>query len=141
MLPLFLKGTGNVLASLSLVFWLLLRIGSFPDCWRQANVIPIIKSAPFPSVANYRPIYKISELSKVFKCLVSFRLRPFMERSAELPTSQFAYWQGLGICDAVLYLSHTPQSAFESRQVFRIMKIDFSAALGRVNYQGIDYID
>ena len=44
MFPLFLKSTAHVLAPrLSVVFRRLLRLGSFPACWRQANVTPIPK--------------------------------------------------------------------------------------------------
>ena len=57
MFPLFLKRTADVLAPrLSVVFRRLVRLGSFPACWRQANVTPIPKSPPSSSVANYRLI-------------------------------------------------------------------------------------
>ena len=36
-------------------------------------------------------------------------------------------------------MSHTLQSALESRQEARILQIDFSAAFDRVKYQGILY--
>ena len=55
--PDLLKRTADVLAPrLSVVFRRLLRLTSFPTCWRQANVTPITKGPPFSSVANYRPI-------------------------------------------------------------------------------------
>ena len=42
MFPLFLKRTADVMATrLSVVFWQLVRLGSFPACWRQANVTQI----------------------------------------------------------------------------------------------------
>ena len=56
-----------------------------------------------------------------------------------LPTTQFAYRKGLGTCDALLCVSHTLHSALESGQETRIVQIDFSAAIERVNHQGIDY--
>ena len=56
-----------------------------------------------------------------------------------LPTTQFAYWKGLGTCDALLCVSHTLQSALESEQEARIVQIDFSAAFDRVSHQGILY--
>ena len=62
-----------------------------------------------------------------------------MERSGVLSTTQFAYWKGLGTCDALLCVSHTLQSALENRQEDRIMQIDFSAAFDRVNHLGILY--
>ena len=93
------------------VFRRLVRLGIVPACWRQANVTPIPKGPPSSSVANYRPIYITSVLSKVFERLVSVRLGRFMECSGVFPTTQFAYRKGLGTCDELLCVSHTLQSA------------------------------
>ena len=57
MFPLFLKRTDQVLAPrLSVVFRSFLRLGSFPVCWRVANVTPIPKGPPSSSASNYQPI-------------------------------------------------------------------------------------
>ena len=54
MFPLFLKRTADVMAPrLSVVFRWLVHLGSFPACWRQANVTPIPKGPPSSSLANY----------------------------------------------------------------------------------------
>ena len=95
---------------------------------------PIPKGPPSSSVANYRPISITSVLSKAFERLMSIRFGWFMEPSGVLPTAQFAYRKGLGTCDAFLCMSHTLQSALESRQEARIVQIDFSAAFDRVNH-------
>ena len=121
------------------MFRQLVRLGSFPACWRQANITPIPKGPPSSSVANYRPISIRPVLSKVFERLVSVRLGRFMECSGVLPTTQFAYRKGLGTCDALLCVSHTLQNALESGQKARIVQIDFSAAFDSVNRQGILY--
>ena len=93
--PLFIKRTAEVMAPRhSVVFRRLLRLGSFPACWRLANVTPIPKGPPSSSVANYRPISITSVLSKVFEHLESIRLGRFMERNGVLPTTQFAYRTG-----------------------------------------------
>ena len=67
----FLRELLMLCPRLSIVFQRLVRLGSFPACCRQANVIPIPKGPPSSSVANYRPISITSVLSKVFECLVS----------------------------------------------------------------------
>ena len=59
---------------------------------------------------------------------MSVRLGRCMERSGVLSTTQFAYRKGLGTCDALLCVSHTLQSALESGQEARIVRIDFIAA-------------
>ena len=121
------------------MFRRLVRLGSFPACWRQAIITPIPKGPPSSSVANYRPISITSVLSKVLEGLVSVNLGRFMEHSGVLPTTQFAYRKGLGTCDALLCVSHTLQRALESGQEARIMQIDFSVTFDRVNYLAILY--
>ena len=122
----------------SLVFRRFVRQGSSLLAGdRQCHLIP--KGPPFSSVTNYRPIYITSILSKVFECLVSVRLGRYMERSGVLPTTQFAYLKGLGICDAVLCVSHTLQGALESGKEAIVVQIDFSAVFDRANHQGILY--
>ena len=49
MFPLFLQRTADVMAPrISVVFLRLVRLGSFPPCWRQATVTPIPKSPLLP---------------------------------------------------------------------------------------------
>ena len=139
MFPLFLKRTADVIIPhLSVVFRRLVRLGSFPPCWRQANLTPIPKGPTSSSVTNYRPISITSILSKMYERMLSVRLGEFVECNGVLPTTQFAYRKGLGTCDALLSVSHTLQSALESAQKARIVQIDFSAAFDRVD-QGILY--
>ena len=87
-------------------------MGSFPVCWRVANVTPIPKGLPSSSASNYRPI-SLTLLSKVIERLVSVRLDRFMEGRGVLPTTQFSYMKGFGTCDAILCVAHTLQSALE----------------------------
>ena len=66
MIPLFLKRTTDVMAPrLSVVFWRLVRLGSFPACRRHANVTPIPKDPLSSSIPNYRLISTTSVVSKV----------------------------------------------------------------------------
>ena len=101
----FLKRTAEVLAPrFSVVFWRLLRVSSFPACWRVANVTPIPKGPPSFSVANYRQISTTLILSKVYERLVLVRLGRFIECRGVLPTTQCAYMKGLGTRDGLLYV-------------------------------------
>ena len=63
-----------------------------------------------------------------------------MECSGVLKTTQFAYWKGLGTCDAHLCMSCTLQSALE-RECRRRGSCRFIswAAFDRVNHHGILY--
>ena len=140
MFPLFLREVADVLAPrLSVVFRKLLRLGSFPECWKSANVTPIPKGSPSASVSDYRPISITPVLSKIFEKLVAVRLSRFLERIGVLPPSQFAYRKGLGTRDALLCISHVLQEALETGCEGRLVQLDFSAAFDRVNHLGILY--
>ena len=54
--PLFRKKVSNIIApKLSIIFSRLIRLGSFPECWRSANVTAIPKGASSHDGGNYRP--------------------------------------------------------------------------------------
>ena len=67
---------------------------------------------------------------------MSVHLGRFIVCRGVLPTKQIAYRKGLGICDALLCVTHTFQSALEMGQEARIVQIDLSAAFDKVNHQG-----
>ena len=57
MFPHFLKRINCWCSgTLSVLFWQLVRLGSFIACWSQANVSLIPKGPPYSSVAKYRTI-------------------------------------------------------------------------------------
>ena len=60
--------------------------------------------------------------------------------SGVLPTTQFAYREDLGTNDALLWVSHTLQTALGSGHEARIVQIDFSTAFDRVNHHGILHV-
>ena len=57
MFLLFLKMVADIIApKLRIIFWGLIRRGSFPERWRSDNVTDIPKGAISPDMENYRPI-------------------------------------------------------------------------------------
>ena len=50
-------------------------------------------------------------------------LRGFMEGSGVLPTNQFAYWIGLGSCDAILCVFNKRQRSLESGHATKIWEM------------------
>ena len=86
--PLFPNGNADVLAThQSVAFRRLVRVGSFPAGWRDANVTPIPMGPASSSVANYGQISITSVLSKAFEHLLSILFGRFMERCGVHPTS------------------------------------------------------
>ena len=124
-------------SSVKFLSWLLL-LGSFPAGWRLANVTPIMNDLHSSSLINYRPISIKPELSMVFsgRCRIVVDCLWNTEVCFQPPNSHH-YRKGICTCCALLCVSYTLQSSFESRHEALFVQIDFRAAFDRVNHQGI----
>ena len=56
--------------TVSMLFNNSLSEGIFQECFKTAKIIPIFKSGDSNSTANYRPIYMLLFLSKMFEKLM-----------------------------------------------------------------------
>jgi len=57
----------------------ILRIGYFPNSWKQAIIIPIHKSGKQNSLPeSYRPISLLPTLSKLLERILLHRIKPYM---------------------------------------------------------------
>ena len=73
----------------------------------------------------------------MFERLVADRYSRYLESEGLLPPCQFAYRKGLGICDALLTVSHLLQDALDKGSESRLMQLYFNAAFDRVNRRGL----
>jgi len=78
--------------------------GTFPACYKRAQVLPLLKKANLDSSlpANYRPISNLSTVSKILERLVLARLRPHLLSSANFSQYQSAYRTGYSMETALL---------------------------------------
>ena len=96
LIPLLFKGLSCQLApKLSVTFRILIRRGSFSECWCFGNVTSIPKElSPSPSSSDYRPISITPCLSKIFERLQVKRLSVYL--GPFLPETQFGFTKELG---------------------------------------------
>ena len=90
---------------LTVIFRHQVRRGSFPTCWRLADVVPVSKESASLKVGEYRPTSIRPVLSNIFEKNVARKLSHFLEDNRLFPLSQFSYRKGLGTFDALLTLS------------------------------------
>ena len=138
-LPIFYKKNSTSLApKLAVLFRDLLRRGSFPVCWRTANVTPIPKgSSPSIHPNDYRPISLTPVLSKIFERLLAKRMYNFLDFNKLLPQSQFGFRRGLSTSDALLLINHDIQLSLDAGHEARLISLDFSSAFDRVNHKAL----
>ena len=66
-------------------------MGSFPNICKLAQVIPIFKNDSRLSCTNYRPIYLLSNISKISEEVIHSRLNFFLEQHNQLYPYQFGF--------------------------------------------------
>jgi len=75
--------------------------GIFPDCLKQANLIPIFKKGDPTDPNNYRPIALLPVLSKVFEKVLNLQITKIID-SGFVDDNQFGFRQGYSTEDAAL---------------------------------------
>ena len=78
---------------LSELFNLSIATGSYPDCLKIAEVIPIYQKSDPCKCNNYRPISLLSQFDKIFEKLLGNRLISFLEKYNLLSKQQFGFRQ------------------------------------------------
>ncbi|XP_046734973.1 uncharacterized protein LOC124404685 [Diprion similis] len=64
----------------------------FPDCWRTAKVIALLKKDKESSnPSSYRPISLLPNISKIFEVVVNKSLAVFCDENEIIPESQFGF--------------------------------------------------
>jgi len=86
---------------------------SFPDCWRQATIIPVPKPGKDPSVPNnYRPIALTSCLCKTMERMVNGRLVWYLESQNHLSVHQSGFRQNRSTLDHLVSLEAFIRDSF-----------------------------
>ena len=136
---------------LRIIFLWLIRRGSFPVCWRSANVTASPNRASYPDMKSYHPLSITPILSKVYGKLVSHTLIQKLVSQWEvsfsnaytknvffcLLLSQFAYRKALGCTDALLTISHHLQKSLGTGMESYIVQLDFSVTFDRVSHSAL----
>ena len=111
-----LKDTSDVIAQPSVnIFNLSLQTGIFPDDWKIAKISPVFKEGNKTDCGNYRPIFVIFVVAKLFEGLVYNQLRTFIlqsgfrsQHSTETAllgsTNEWLYNMDSGLINEVLFL-------------------------------------
>lgn len=124
---------------LSPIIWTLfnesLSNSVFPSCLKCARIIPILKSGNLKYVNNYRPIYTLPFLSKIFEKLMYRRVNSFFTKENILSPHQFGFRSKFSTSDAILKFLDHAYCALNDIEYFSAIFLDFSKAFDTVNHE------
>ena len=128
--PTFLKHLGpKALRKLLELFNMSLRTSVTPQSWRNATIIPLLKTNKPPSdLASFRPISLTSCVAKLMERMLSDRLYDLGERSGCFSELQAGFRKGRGVEDQILRVTQRITDGFHNREKSLLVLLDFSKA-------------
>ena len=134
--PAFLKELGPLaLRELLGICNQSLRDAECPQAWRNAIIIPLLKSGKSPSdLASYRPVSLTSCIAKVAERMIAERLYYLADENKWFSNLQAGFRQGYSCMDQIIRLSQAIEDGFQSKKMKRsvMVLLDYSKAFDTV---------
>ena len=114
------------------------KTGSVPQCWKEADMIPIQKKGKDKSKAqNYRPISLTSCLGKLMERLINTRLVWHLEANQLLSPEQAGFRQHRSTEDQITFIAQSIEDAFQEKKNTLTVWLDMEKAFDKVWKDGL----
>ncbi|GFX63089.1 probable RNA-directed DNA polymerase from transposon X-element [Trichonephila clavipes] len=114
--------------------------GHFPDSWKHASVIPILKPGkPRGAADSYRPISLLPVLSKLAERLILSRLNDHLNTNKILISQQHGFRPQLSTSHQLLRVVEYAKSGFKEKKYTGAVFLDIQKAFDRVWHTGLLY--
>jgi hypothetical protein len=134
--PILLRKSATALTyPLFLIFNKSLSSGQFPEIWKIAHVTPIFKSGSTFNVKNYRPISKLSVVSKVLESIVTDHLFEVF-KNVIIPEQHGFFKNRSNVTNLLNYTQHL-QNNVDSALQTDVIYTDFSKAFDKVCHRDL----
>ncbi|GFT59713.1 RNA-directed DNA polymerase from mobile element jockey [Trichonephila clavipes] len=116
------------------------KLRYFPNAWKTAVVIPILKPGKNPKLADsHRPISLLPILSKLAEKIISARLNDYLERNNILTPEQNGFRPRLSTSHQLLRVVEYIKDAIDRNQYSAAVFLDIQKAFDRVWHTGLLY--
>jgi hypothetical protein len=125
---------------LTYMFYSALLLGYFPDQWKVAKIILLLKPGKPPhELQSYRPISLLSVVSKVFENLLLHRILPLVATNNLIQDYQFGFQKRHSAINQTHRLVQRIHIALDSKQYCSAAFLDISQAFDKVWHAGLLY--
>lgn len=133
--PKFIKLCTPLLSPiLTKLFNLMTIIGTYPQEFKLAKVIPIHKSGDTTSINNYRPISILSCLNMLFEKLLYRRIYKYLVKYKILYKYQYGFRSGHSTIQALVEMTDQIKMAINNQEMFGGIFIDLTKAFDTVSH-------
>ena len=123
----------DIVPFLTYLLNLCLLQGTFPNCFKNAIVVPIFKGGDRFLFNNYRPIALLPILSKILEKIVYSQLSSYLAEEGLLCEHQFGFRKNHSTFMPISVLYERITSELRKRQVCAAVYLDLSKAFDTVN--------
>ena len=120
--------------SLTSLFNASLKLGQFPQEWKEANITPVAKNGDNELVTNYRPVSILPVVSKVFESLVHRQLYHYLDSNNLLSSAQFGFRPHHNTQDVLLKSVDDWKMALDKNELVGTVMIDLSKAFDTIDH-------
>ena len=134
--PLILKNCADTLAiSICKIYNMSFSLGKIPDCWKQADIIPLHKKGAKNNCKNYRPVSLTSILCKVCEKIARQHLEEFWITKDIFISNQFGFMKGKSCLSQLLTVFHDWAHNRNSGLPTDVVFLDFTKAFDSVPHE------
>ena len=110
-----------------------LSSGTFPEPWRESQLLPLRKTATPSAVKDFRPIALLCFLSKVLEKIVHDQISMYLKQQNIQDPLQTAYRQYNSTQTALLRLTDDIRMGIDKRKMTVLLLFDFSKAFDTIS--------
>ena len=129
------SSTEIICPSLLKIINISISTGIFPECLKQAKVIPVHKSGPYNDPANYRPISILPILSKIIEKHVTKHLFAYLNKYGLLHKSQSGFRKNHSCNTALINLVDKWLNNIDKGEIIGAIFFDLRKAFDVVDHQ------
>ena len=112
-----------------------MRGGHYPAFFKVARVVPVFKSEDPTEFSNYRPIFVLPVLSRVFERVLQGRLLEFLDRQGVVIPGQYGFRSGHSTAMLVMDTVKRVGEAWRKKNVALGVFIDLKKAFYTVDHR------
>ena len=129
----------SIALPLKLFFKTILEEGTFPEHWKNSNVVPIHNKESKNLIKNYRPISLLPIFSKILERLIFNSMFNFFRQNNLFTKCQSGFIPGDSCVAQLLSINHEIYQSFDCSQTRDVKGVflDISKAFDKVWHEGL----
>lgn len=128
----------NNLNHITIFFNHLIAQSHFPNAWKTAIITPIPKAGKdLNSIANWRPISQLNNISKIYEKIIDARLNDSIERLGIYPLSQFGFRNKRNTIHPLVKFTGDVSTNLNKKLITTVVALDMQSAFDTVWHGGL----